>query len=72
MLGLTLFGLVMVLSASSVSSLYQYADSPFFQFKRQLIWAGIGAVAFLLASRIDYRRLRPLAKPMRRSCDRRS
>ena len=63
-LGLTLFGLVMVLSASSVSSVYELSGSPFFQFKRQLIWAGIGAVAFLTASRIDYRRLRPLAKPL--------
>ena len=62
-LGLTLFGLVMVLSASSVSS-QQFANSPFSQFKRQLIWAGIGAVAFLVASRIDYRRLRVLAKPL--------
>ena len=49
-LGLTLFGLVMVLSASSVSSLYQYADSPFFQFKRQLIWAGIGAAPVIASS----------------------
>ena len=63
-LGLTLFGLVMVLSASSVSSLHEYADSPFSQFKRQATWAGCGAVAFLLASWIDYRRLRPLATPM--------
>ncbi len=63
-LGLTLFGLVMVLSASSVSSLHEYADSPFFQFKRQAMWAGIGAVAFLVASRVDYRILRPLATPL--------
>ena len=63
-LGLTLFGLVMVLSASSVSSLHEYADSPFSQFKRQATWAGFGAVAFMLASWIDYRRLRPLATPM--------
>ena len=54
----------MVLSASSVSSLYQYADSPFFQFKRQVMWAGIGALAFLAASRLDYRRLQPAAKPL--------
>jgi cell division protein FtsW len=63
-LGLTLFGLVMVLSASSVSSLHQLADSPFFQFKRQAVWAGLGAVAFVVASRVDYRRLRPLAGPL--------
>ena len=57
-LGLTLFGLVMVLSASAVSSLHEYADSPFFQFKRQAMWAGVGAVAFLAANWIDYRLLR--------------
>jgi cell division protein FtsW len=62
-LGLTLFGLVMVLSASSVSSLHQLANSPFFQFKRQAMWAGVGAVAFIVTNRIDYRRLRPLAGP---------
>lgn len=61
---LTLFGLVMVLSASSVTSLnYQNSDTPFFHFRRQAIWAAIGAVAFLVASRIDYRVLRRLAMP---------
>ena len=64
MLALTLFGLVMVLSASSVSSLYQYAESPFSQFKRQAMWAVIGVVVFFAASRFDYRRLRPLARPL--------
>ena len=63
-LGLTLFGLVMVLSASSVSSVHEYADSPFSQFKRQLIWAGLGAVAFIVASRFDYRLLRRFAVPL--------
>ncbi|MGF1597398.1 MAG: putative lipid II flippase FtsW [Acidimicrobiales bacterium] len=63
-LGLTLFGLVMVLSASSVSSLHEYAESPFFQFKRQVVWAGIGAVAFVITSRIDYRSLQRLATPL--------
>ncbi len=62
--GLTLFGLVMVLSASSVSSLHQYADSPFFQFKRQVVWAAIGATAFIIASRIDYRLVRRFAGPL--------
>ncbi|MEM7273470.1 MAG: putative lipid II flippase FtsW [Actinomycetota bacterium] len=59
--GLTLFGLVMVLSASSVSSLHQYDESPFYQFKRQAAWAGIGAIAFLITSRLDYRLLQRLA-----------
>ncbi len=61
---LTLFGLVMVLSASSVTSLnYQNSDTPFFHFRRQAIWAVIGAVAFVVASRLDYRILRRLAMP---------
>jgi cell division protein FtsW len=54
-LGLTLFGLVMVLSASSVSSLHQYDESPYSQFGRQAMWAGLGAVVFVVASRVDYR-----------------
>lgn len=62
-LGLTLFGLVMVLSASAVPSLHQLADSPYYLFKRQAMWAGVGAVAFVVASRIDYRRVRFLAGP---------
>ncbi len=62
--GLTLFGLVMVLSASSVSSLHQFDQSPFFQFKRQAAWAGIGAVAFIIGNRIDYRLIRKFAGPL--------
>ena len=62
--GLTLFGLVMVLSASSVSSLHQFAESPFSQFKRQAAWAGIGTLAFVVASRIDYRIIRRFAGPL--------
>ena len=60
--GLTLFGLVMVLSASSVYS-EQFADTPFFFFKRQLAWAAIGGVGFVIASRIDYRIIRKFAGP---------
>jgi cell division protein FtsW len=63
-LGLTLFGLVMVLSASSVASLHEYDESPFYEFKRQAMWSGLGAVAFIVATAIDYRILRRLAIPM--------
>lgn len=59
--GLTLFGLVMVLSASSVASLHELEKSPFFQFKKQVMWGGIGALAFLISSRIDYRMLQRVA-----------
>ncbi len=61
--GLTLFGLVMVLSASSVTSLYQLDASPYFQFQRQLMWAALGAVSFLVTSRLDYRLLQRVAGP---------
>ena len=66
--GLTLFGLVMVLSASSVSSLHEFAQSPFYQFKRQVAWSVIGAVAFIGASLIDYRRIQRFAGPLMVLC----
>jgi cell division protein FtsW len=51
---LTVLGLLMVLSASSVSAFAQYGSS-FLFFKRQLLYAVIGSVAALLASRVRYR-----------------
>jgi cell division protein FtsW (lipid II flippase) len=57
---LNVVGLVMILSASSVAALSDYGSSWYF-FNRQLIWALIGLVAFLVASRIDYRRWRRVA-----------
>jgi cell division protein FtsW len=56
---LVLLGLVMILSASSVSSFATYG-SPFLFFKRQVLWAVIGVVAFIALSRIDYRKLRKI------------
>jgi cell division protein FtsW len=53
------FGLVMILSASSVSSYTQYGSS-FLFFQRQVVWAVIGVAAMLIASRIDYHRWRGL------------
>jgi cell division protein FtsW len=50
-------GLIMILSASSVSSFANYGSS-FLFFKRQLLWAGVGVVAFIFFSRLDYHRLR--------------
>ena len=63
-IGLTLFGLVMVLSASSVSSLYQLDASPLYQFKKQLIYAAAGTAGFLFARSMDYRVLGRMAGPM--------
>jgi cell division protein FtsW len=53
------FGLVMILSASSVSSYTQYGSS-FMFFQRQVMWAVIGVAAMFVASRIDYHRWRGL------------
>jgi cell division protein FtsW len=59
---LCLIGLVMVLSASSVQSLRQYG-SPWHYFERQALWLFFGAVAFVIAVRIDYHRWRRMAVP---------
>jgi cell division protein FtsW len=50
---INLVGLVMVLSASSVSALYEYGSS-WFLFKRQLLWMGLGIVAMFVVMRVDY------------------
>ena len=53
-------GLVMVTSAS-VAFAYTQQQSAFYYAERQAIWMVIGFVALFALSRIDYRRLRPLA-----------
>ncbi len=57
---LNIVGLVMILSASSVAALADYGSSWYF-FERQLVWALIGLVTFVIAARVDYRRWRVLA-----------
>ncbi|MEA2516447.1 MAG: cell division protein FtsW [Actinomycetota bacterium] len=54
---LVVTGLVMVLSASSVSSYARYGSS-FLFFQRQSLWAVIGVVGYLFFARFDYRRLK--------------
>jgi len=51
---LTMAGLVMVLSASSVSAFAEYGSS-FLFFKRQLMYAVMGSTALLVAARLPYR-----------------
>ena len=60
---LNLIGLLMVLSASSVTALYEYG-TPWYQFQRQFMWLALGSVALLVAMRVDYRRFRALAAPL--------
>jgi cell division protein FtsW len=50
-------GLIMILSASSVSSFATYGSS-FLFFKKQLVWAAIGIVAFGTFAWLDYHRLK--------------
>jgi cell division protein FtsW len=52
----------MILSASSVSSFANYGSS-FLYFKRQVLWAAIGVVAYFLLARMDYRRLKRAGYP---------
>jgi cell division protein FtsW len=60
---LTVLGLVMVLSASSVQALRNHGSSWYF-FNRQLLWVGIGSIALYATSRVDYRRWRTIAIPV--------
>ena len=60
---LNVVGVVMVLSASSVVSLTTHGSAWYF-FERQLVWTLLGAVAFGVVARIDYRRWRDWARPL--------
>src|SRR5687767_11532748 len=64
---LNLIGLVMVLSASSVTALHPEGPS-YYYFLRQLVWLAIGSVAFVVALRTDYHRLRAFALPLLLVC----
>jgi hypothetical protein len=59
---LLLLGLVMSFSASFVPA--AEAGDPFAVFRRQAVWAVIGARAFVLAARLDHRIWRGLAWPL--------
>lgn len=52
-IALNLFGLLMILSASSVTALYQYGTS-WYQFRLQAIWFVLGCGAMFFMSRYPY------------------
>lgn len=56
-------GIVMIFSASSIYAAERYNDS-FFFLKRHLSFVFIGTVLAFLAMCVDYRKFRPLAKPL--------
>lgn len=62
-IGLTLFGLAMLLSASGPVAYQQYSDPLYFVRRQMLLGLLPGALAFLICSRLDYRILRKLALP---------
>lgn len=62
-LTLVVFGLVMLFSASYATGLYRFGDS-FHYIKDQLLFAVIGVVAMLIASRVDYHIFHWLAWPL--------
>ncbi|MGH9267776.1 MAG: putative lipid II flippase FtsW, partial [Acidimicrobiales bacterium] len=61
-LALVGLGVVLVLSASSVTALREHGTS-WYVFRRQALCAAVGAVGMALAARFDYRGLRVLAAP---------
>jgi cell division protein FtsW len=60
---LNVIGVVMVLSASSVTALKAYGSS-WVIFERELMWVAFGVVALLAGIRIDYRTWRRLGLPL--------
>jgi cell division protein FtsW len=64
---LTLFGLVMVLSASSVES-FTAAGSSYSVFTRQLMFCGVGLVLFWIGLRVPPRALRALSPVLLIGC----
>lgn len=59
---LVLLGLMMILSASSVSSFANYGSS-FTFFKKQLAWAAVGLVSYAVLARLDYHKLKGFGYP---------
>jgi cell division protein FtsW len=60
---LNAFGLVMVLSSSTVASI-NTAGTPWSLFEKQLMWTAIGAVCCFIAIRLPIARIRQLSKPL--------
>src|SRR5947208_15391631 len=61
---LTAVGLVMVLSAGSVSAAQGYGGNSFWYFERQVLYAAVGVVAAILLARLSPRRWKMLRLPL--------
>jgi len=62
-LGLTVFGVIMVGNASVVEAYRDFGDKLYY-FHLQIRWAGIGVLGFLFGLLFDYRRLKTFAVPL--------
>ena len=62
MIVLTLLGVVMVLSASSVNDLRIFGDT-WHHLKRQVLWLFLGVISMAVTIRIDYRNFRKFSIP---------
>lgn len=60
---LTVLGLIMLLSASFPTAMARRGDALFY-FKRQAAFAGVGIVAMILISYMDYEMLRTIGRPL--------
>ena len=58
---LFVFGLIMILSASSMESYMRYDASPYHYFIRQAIFLGVGFVAFIFVIFFPTKNYKPLA-----------
>lgn len=56
-------GAIMVYSASAIMSMERYSD-PYYFFKRQIMYIGVGLVLMIAAMNIDYRHYRSLTIPL--------
>lgn len=62
-LGLTVFGLVMVANASVVEAMRDFGNELYYA-RLQFQWAMIGVLAFLIFQKLNYRRLKAFAVPL--------
>ncbi|TSC87730.1 MAG: cell division protein FtsW [Microgenomates group bacterium Gr01-1014_7] len=62
-LGLVIFGLIMVYDASVVQGLKDFKDS-YYYIRQQGIWVGVGLLSLVFFNRFDYRRFKLLALPL--------
>jgi cell division protein FtsW len=60
---LVMLGLIMVLSASSITS-FHADQSPWRYFTKQLMWAGLGVIALTVMYKVPYLTWRRLSKPI--------